>query len=70
VVVQVPPLSPADAACRAGAAPGHAPARPARPLPPAEMAAVKAAIREGRYPLDPAKLAERLVALNLIEPLP
>jgi anti-sigma28 factor (negative regulator of flagellin synthesis) len=34
------------------------------------MAAVKAAIREGRYPLDPAKLAERLVELNLIEPLP
>jgi negative regulator of flagellin synthesis FlgM len=34
------------------------------PIDAAKIAAVKAAIAEGRYPLDPAKIADRMVALG------
>lgn len=35
------------------------------PVDSAKVAAIRAAIAEGRYPVDPAKIAERMLALDL-----
>ena len=35
------------------------------PVDGAKVAAIRAAIAEGRYPLDPNKIAERMIALDL-----
>ncbi len=35
------------------------------PVDSAKVAAIRAAIAEGRYPVDPFKIAERMIALDL-----
>lgn len=35
------------------------------PVDAAKVAAIRAAIAEGRYPVDPEKIAERMLALDL-----
>lgn len=35
------------------------------PVDSAKVAAIRAAIAEGRYPVDPEKIAERMLALDL-----
>jgi negative regulator of flagellin synthesis FlgM len=35
------------------------------PVDSAKVAAIRAAIAEGRYPVDPDKIAERMIALDL-----
>lgn len=35
------------------------------PVDSAKVAAIRAAIAEGRYPVDPLKIAERMIALDL-----
>jgi len=58
-----------------GAAPATAHAQPlaatqrsAPPLDRARLDALRSAIQAGRYPLDPAKLAERMVSVNAVGP--
>lgn len=58
----------ADPARGAPAAVGGAVAELASAGPPVEadkVAAIRAAIAEGRYPVDPDKIAERMIALDL-----
>jgi len=38
------------------------------PLDRARLDALRSAIQAGRYPLDPAKLAERMVSVNAVGP--
>ncbi len=40
------------------------PARAASPLDRGKLDALRSAIQAGRYPLDPAKLAERLISVQ------
>ena len=42
--------------------------RSAPPLDRAKLDALRSAIQAGRYPLDPAKLAERMIAVNAVQP--
>ena len=35
------------------------------PVDSAKVAAIRAAILEGRYPVDPVKIAERMIAIDL-----
>lgn len=45
---------------------GGATARAAKPLDQAKLDALKAAIQAGRYPLDAARLADRIATLGPI----
>jgi negative regulator of flagellin synthesis FlgM len=66
--------APAAAVGKAGAQPG-APVESAvfelvssgAPVDSAKVAQIRAAIAEGRYPVDPGKIAERMIALDLPE---
>ncbi len=42
--------------------------RVAQPLDRGKLDALRSAIQAGRYPLDAAKLAERMVAMNAVQP--